>query len=68
MTITVYVWHERTRPELAPGHAYISWWPQKHALREAICSPALHHKMSEDIRGEYGLPNFVSAPIPNLAR
>jgi hypothetical protein len=60
--------------DMSPGHAsilinqkYVSWWPQGHNLPQSFNSGALHHKMSQDIKAEYGEhAAFTSAPLKGV--
>ena len=46
---------------------YVSWWPQGHNLQQSFNSCALHHKMSQDVKAEYGeRAAFTSAPLKGV--
>jgi hypothetical protein len=69
MSVTVFVWEPIPtvgHASILVGNTYVSWWPKKHALKEALKSTALHHRMSEDVEAEGRLPDYVSPPLKGL--
>ena len=81
MTVTVFVWraHLNRKEGFGAGHAsllvnhdYISWWPtpaggpSPSRFGNALSSMHLRHKMSQDIKEEFGQAAFVSAPLRGL--
>jgi hypothetical protein len=77
MTVTVFVWDMlKGGPHNGVGHAsmhvngpsgniYISFWPAKHALKDALYSEGKVHFMTGD-KKEDGMPSWASKPIDDL--
>ena len=77
MSVTVFTWdmfnggkyngvgHSSLHVHGPEGNIYISFWPAKHAVREALSSVGNVHSMSGD-KAEDGQPSWASKPLKNL--
>jgi len=77
MTVTVFTWdmfkggefngvgHASMHVHGAAGNIYISFWPAKHALKDALSSVGKVQFMSGDKKAD-GMPSWASKPLENL--